>query len=542
MADQIKIGSTRQLFIDDYLIESMSDVELQFHRPTRHIDNPVIQPDKTWEQAGGGVYLFGGTVLFDEEEDIFKMWYRTSSSLETGEEGKGNKEPDGVYKACYAISNDGVQWEKPNLGLRDFEGSTNNNMLPPAIGNARQVRRPNLIKDYADPNPKRRYKMVYMDNINNRWALAKGYSEDGIRWEMNVGKPTFFEKPIAPNGILFGWDNKRKEYVHYHRKTMPSPADIDGRSVRNKVAVMRTSSPDFEEWGQSTEVLKRNPSDPPRWSPSHGIDLAGILYTDDLYIGFVDSVTSYYVEDVPEELWESVYSSSFAEYRTEMVFSRDGLSWERMSPLWEFMRPGLWGTWDRDHIGLSKPIIKDNEIYFYYSGSNLPMGSNGPHHPLFKLNGTTQDGQWMGHAIGLAKMRLDGFVSVDSYSSSGILTTKPFFFSGNCIKMNVRAPRYPFSGKINGSNPYGEIKVEILDKHGYVIDGYSVKDSDPFTGDEVSHIATWQGNPSINNIGDRPIKLKFYLKNASVFSFQFADIDKNQELTNIYCPGCREKD
>ena len=91
MADQIRIGSTRQLFIDDYLIESMSDVELQFHRPTRHIDNPVIQPDKTWEQAGGGVYLFGGTVLFDEEEDIFKMWYRTSSSLETGEEGKGNK-------------------------------------------------------------------------------------------------------------------------------------------------------------------------------------------------------------------------------------------------------------------------------------------------------------------------------------------------------------------------------------------------------------------------------------------------------------------
>ena len=108
--------------------------------------------------------------------------------------------------------------------------------------------------------------------------------------------------------------------------------------------------------------------------------------------------------------------------------------------------------------------------------------------------------------------------------------------------MNVRAPRYPFSGRINESNPYGEIKVEILDKHGYVIDGYSVKDSDPFTGDEVSHIATWQGNPLINNFGDRPIKLKFYLKNASVFSFQFADIDKNQELTNIYCPGCRDKD
>ena len=195
-----------------------------------------------------------------------------------------------------------------------------------------------------------------MDSVDGHWGLSRGYSADGIRWAMNVGRPHRFNRPVAPNGILFGWDPNHGVFVHYHRKSRSEPADVDGRLVRVKHAVMRTASPDFETWGDTREVLRRGKGDPPRWSPSHGVDLAGALYTEDLYIGSVDTGSTHFVEDVPEELWNSVYSEEFAEYRTELVMSRDGIKWDRPAPHWEFFTPGLYDSWDRDHVALAKPI------------------------------------------------------------------------------------------------------------------------------------------------------------------------------------------
>ena len=120
---------------------------------------------------------------------------------------------------------------------------------------------------------------------------------------MNVGTPHRFEPGIAPNGILFGWDPRLERYAHYHRRSDRVRADVDGRTTRRKAAVMRTESRDFETWGGTTEALAREPGDPPNWSPSHGIDLAGVLYTDDLYVGFVDTVYSHMVEDVDPAMW-----------------------------------------------------------------------------------------------------------------------------------------------------------------------------------------------------------------------------------------------
>ena len=201
------------------------------------------------------------------------------------------------------------------------------------------IRRPNLVKDYYDPDPARRYKMVYMDYVDGAWGLSKAYSPDGIAWEMNVGTPHRFEPGIAPNGILFGWDPRLERYVHFHRKSARDRADVDDRTKRRKAAVMRTESRDFETWGETTEVLTREPGDPPNWSPSHGIDLAGVLYTGDLYVGFIDTVYSHMVEDVDPALWR-IHGSEFAEYRTELVVSRDGLRWRRATPFFEFMRAG----------------------------------------------------------------------------------------------------------------------------------------------------------------------------------------------------------
>ena len=538
MTTPINIGSTKQLFLDDHVVDSLDNVARQFHRPVRCGDSPVIQADRPWERGGGGVYLFGGSVMYDEEDGHFKMWYRTSLPLESSD-ARRSREPEGGYKACYAVSDDGMHWEKPSLGQTDFNGSKDNNLLPPAIGGMKQIRRPNLIKDYDDHDPDRRYKMIYMDNFEGKWALSKGYSRDGITWRMNVGAPHVFDPPVAPNGVLFGWDAKRGEYVHYHRKSGMVPADVDGRLVRKKHAVMRTSSPDFENWGDTREVLTPSETDPPNWSPSHGVDLAGVLYTDDLYVGTVDSGATYHVEDFPDHLWDPFRRHEFAEYRTELVISRDGVMWRRAAPYWEFMRSGPWGTWDRDHVGLAKPIVHNDEILIYYSGSNMPMGSNTPGHPMANVINTVRDGQWMAHAIGLAKMRLDGFVSMDAYQGGGTLTTKPLVFDGERLEVNVRAPERPFGAETTPRTPYGTILVEMLDDAGRPIEPYSAAHCDTFTGDELRHTVRWNGNPDLTALAGKTVRLRFHQRNAALYAFQFVRPGTRQSPANLLAPGAR---
>ena len=159
-----------------------------------------MEANRPWERDGGsGVCLLGGTVLYDEEDRLFKMWYR-AEILERRQPAEYR------YLSCYATSRDGLKWEKPDLGLADFRGSTRNNILPPGERGSGYGRRPNLIKDYEEPDPAKRYKMVYMDLIEGKWRLAKAYSADGIHWRMNVGEPAYFAPPVWPNGEVFGWD------------------------------------------------------------------------------------------------------------------------------------------------------------------------------------------------------------------------------------------------------------------------------------------------------------------------------------------------
>lgn len=520
----LDIGSTKQLFIDDSVVAASTNVQRQPHRPVRH-GPPVLKADRPWETDGGGVYMYGGSVLFDSEERVFKMWYRTSGPISRDRGAMSGEDPGG-YRACYAVSEDGLEWHKPDLGASEFRGDTRNNLLPPSADGMQFIRRPNLVKDYDDPDPARRYKMVYMDYVDGAWGLSKAYSPDGIRWAMNVGTPHRFEPGIAPNGILFGWDPRLERFAHYHRKGARLRVDVDGRTTRRKAAVMRTESRDFETWDGTTEALTREPGDPLNWSPSHGIDLAGVLYTDDLYVGFVDTVYSHMVEDVDPSMWR-IHGSEFAEYRTELVVSRDGRSWRRATPFFEFMRPGMYDAWDCDHVALHKPMVKDDVVYIYYSGGSVANNANDPDHPQFDWGRR--------EAIGVASMRLDGFVSLDGYGPDSSVTTKPIRFTGDRLEVNARAPVEAAAG----TRPHGRFAVEVLDENSVPLPGYSRHDCDVFTGDDVRLTVTWSGSSYLGGLEGLPVRLRFHLENAALYAFRFRGEKDPVPLANPGEPGSR---
>src|SRR5690606_870396 len=110
-----------QLFIDDYLIASKTSVTRRYHSFQKDPASPLIQVDRPWEAH----VVNACTVLPGEDGTGFRMWYYCWTEDESSKKGRGSF-------MCYVESRDGLKWEKPNLGLYEWEGdgTKNNNILP----------------------------------------------------------------------------------------------------------------------------------------------------------------------------------------------------------------------------------------------------------------------------------------------------------------------------------------------------------------------------------------------------------------------------
>ena len=99
----ITLDATRQLFLDDDLIASMTNVERRIHPARKHPANPLIWPSEEWE---GKVALTHGSVIRDG--DRYRMWYLSGPGV------------------SYAESTNGVNWVKPELGILEIDGHGTN--------------------------------------------------------------------------------------------------------------------------------------------------------------------------------------------------------------------------------------------------------------------------------------------------------------------------------------------------------------------------------------------------------------------------------
>ena len=144
-----RVGKTHQLFLDDELFDKIQGLERIVNQPVKHHLNPILTYDKPWE---GNCVIAWGSVLYDNDQKIFKIWYEVYKKFPTGD--------DWNTLLCYATSRDGIVWEKPELGLIEFHGSKANNIVFP----------PKRIyfdspTVFADPHPtdQSRYRMIYYD-------------------------------------------------------------------------------------------------------------------------------------------------------------------------------------------------------------------------------------------------------------------------------------------------------------------------------------------------------------------------------------------
>ena len=449
------VEDKKQLFLDDgFLVESAEGVRYVLHQPTRHAQNPLIVADKPWERQ----VQFYGSIMWDEEEGIHKMWY----TGRTTKYGKAN-----AVQLSYATSEDGIHWYKPNLGIVEYAGSTENNVvLDPGPGGSGGVC---VLKTPWEKDPGRLYKMLFK-TLGPKGELGIAFSPDGIHWTRHS------ETVLGGNFDTFNvtfWDDRLGKYVAYLR--------INQRPRRLRL-VGRAESEDFVHWTTPSIVLGPDSQDPP---------------DSDLY---TSGAFKYSEADSVYFMMPSLSDWRRGQLWVQLATSRDGIYWQRACNRESFIPLGAPGSFESEEIYVGvPPLVKDDQIYIYYCGEDRPHWHGvGP-------------GKDASGGIGVATLRLDGFISIDAGEnpSGGTVTTVPMRFRGSYLEVNADAT-------------WGEIKVEVLNEKREVIRGFGQEECSPVMGDSVRHRVVWE-NGDLSTLVGTSIKLRFHLCCARLYAFQFKD-------------------
>jgi hypothetical protein len=215
------------LAIDDYLLPLKKNLCYYMSQPEVHLQ-PVLVPSR--EDPNAPDYIathFYGTVLLDEGK--YRMWYY----------GLGQGEKPGELQEgpiCYAESDDGIEWVKPHLGQVTHKGSRQNNAIALPDPRTEGVE---LIKEADDPDPQRRYKMVYESFVRSRKfpTIRTATSPDGLRWV--AGPETLIPESMEQSSFY------RFSGYYFVNAQMWPRGEGGRRRGRQGFAVV---SPDFEHW------------------------------------------------------------------------------------------------------------------------------------------------------------------------------------------------------------------------------------------------------------------------------------------------------
>lgn len=207
-ADAVKVQPSEPvLFLDDRMIAESAGVTRTFHAVTKHPGNPLLKPDRDWEFQ----YCIYGSVIYDREGRLFKMWHYGGVV-------------DSVGPNCmYATSQDGLHWDRPVLNLFDVpHPAVDNNIVLASRPGFRPETQTILFE--PDDAPEKRYKMLFSAASDAGRHLYIWYSPDGIRFRK--GEQFTVEKPGYVDVAVLVQDAVSKRYRLYHR---PAASCISSR-------------------------------------------------------------------------------------------------------------------------------------------------------------------------------------------------------------------------------------------------------------------------------------------------------------------------
>ena len=427
---------------------------------------------------------FGTVVKIDGK---FRMWY-----VGYGFEDPGNRTYEGASTHVgYAESEDGIRWVKPSLGLVDYHGNKNNNIVliePRDYTSATADRNLHVLYEPDDPDSARRYKMMlWVPHEGGRWSMVPLFSADGLRWRFarpmqvtEAAKPRYKLSSIPlPNEHLEGGGLVRVAGIYYLNGQAHNPHN--GTSVGRIPATYW--SPDFVNWNHEKAVsFVRNNFDygTPAGEGHEVHEGAALWNRGNTLVGLYG-------------LWEGAKNWTDRRIHFGLVTTTDAIHYREPQPEFVFATAGKRGEWDSGGLlqGQGFEQVGDR-TYIWYGTWDLTT-SGGP-----DVNLSTDMLSSHGD-VGLMTLRRDGFgyVSVldpkavkprETYGDGiGTLLTVPFRVAGGSASVTVNAELA--AG--------GRLTLELLDGNGRPLEGYGAGDFLVLQRGGVKVPARWKSHATI---------------------------------------------
>ncbi len=501
---RMKIDTTRQLFVDDFLLAHRRGVKRQFHSPEDHPANPLM------------LKCSPGYVGPDEEGG-YRVYY-------------------GAGGTRVAFSKDGLNWDKPDLDVCDRPadapaGEPNNNLIavPGIFG---------LLYEPDDPDESQRWKAISGPQTQVTWPYAVApvrqrpawrggpktppppeppaplrahlydlyVSPDGIRWTRRSATslpkgPASFEPPYTrPTGISdmlqIRWDPRLKKYIANTKHTFGPDLRLSPVFQVGRVVTV-CESDDLVHWS-SPRVYAYPDSEDAKMPGMYGIYEADGFPYESMWLNHF-SMSWYHPASEEESRRRNLMPTRpyIKRNRIRLAGSRDGRHWYYLGDRRPFIDLGPEDSWKPHYIRMvnlhtvSGPVLRDDELWFYYYGKNID-----------------QDKTLWVSSMGVAILRRDGFASLNAGDEPGVVITRPLVFEGEG-KLFVNADV--------AAN--GHVRASVVAEDGRAIDGFGEDDCQAVRADSTRSRIGWSRNETMAGLKERYVRLSLHLKNARLYSF-----------------------
>jgi len=455
----LDIGSRLELFVDDYLVDSLDGATLRLHTPRPA--ETAIAFDKPWE----GRYCGYVTILKDG--DRYRLYYRGLPVA--------GKDGSAAEVTCYAQSADGIAFSKPNLGLFEVNGTRENNVI---LAHAAPCS--HNFAPFVDMRPdvplEERYKAL-AGTVSS--GLISFVSPDGIHWNKLRDEPVLTEGAFDSQNVAF-WSESEGCYICYFRTW-------SGGGYKGYRTVGRSTSTDFLNWTTPADMTY---GDRP---PEH-------IYTNQTHAYFraphiyIATAARFMPGRRVVTVAQAAAFGGVAEYSgdcsdTVLMTSRGGTRYD-CTFMESFVRPG---------IGLENWTSRTN----YPARGVVPTGRAEMSMYIQRNYGQPA------HHLQRLVLRTDGFISVNAPYSGGELLTKPVRFTGKQLVLNV------------STSAAGSVRVELQDETGTPIPGYTRDDCDEIIGDEIARVVSWKDKTDLSALAGEAVRLRFIMKDADLYAIRF---------------------
>ena len=485
----IEVGAERQLLFDDFFISmgaSRTPEQYPYHirwvnAPVEKHAVPLFEGEPPWEESSAWVSVM-------KDGGRYRMWYNS-----------GHADHRGLV-VSYAESDDGIHFERCRLGLTEFQGSTDNNIVFTGGLNGISPEMGNVFIDPEAPADER-YKMIYTDwegphifehpFTHNVGALRGAASPDGLRWQRYYDN---FLGKYCDSQNSACWDPDLQRFVAYHRiigrHGHLDVGDFKVEAERRGRAVGRLESRDFRNWDSTGIALQAD-------------------FHDGLNVDIYNSAYSRYPNAAHAHfLFPSFYYHYEGTFLAQVCTSRDNRTWSR--PTRETFIPlGERPAFDCFIVSVAPgfvPVDEDRFALYYRAG-------NGPHGGA-AVELSEEEKKEAGSRVGRALLKRDRIVGIEAGEQWGHFSTRPLRVAAGPLKLNVEP-----------TGPDAQMRVQLLSLDTEEpIEGYTFEACAPLTADQLDAQVRWQGRDGIApDIASGPVRLHFRFRDMRIYAFQFGE-------------------